>query len=120
MGKLYLGGRDMGFASSGVVPPASAMDDTCCIPQGTIPDQRQFQLERQVGNPALSLWAAWLLATGNCGMRKFWIAAACVLMGMLGAYLQNSNVPERAWAGITCSLPVVLVNGTTADASQVM
>jgi hypothetical protein len=32
----------------------------------------------------------------------------------------NNNVPERAWAGITCSLPVILQNGTTADATQVM
>lgn len=34
-------------------------------------------------------------------MKRIMTAAACVLMGMLGAYLMNNNVPERAWAGIT-------------------
>jgi hypothetical protein len=37
-------------------------------------------------------------------MKRIMTAAACVLMGMLGAYLMNNNVPERAWAGITCTL----------------
>jgi hypothetical protein len=53
-------------------------------------------------------------------MNRIMAAAACILMGMLGAYLMNSNVPERAWAGITCTLPVLLQNNTTADATQVM
>lgn len=53
-------------------------------------------------------------------MKRIMAAAACILMGMLGAYLMNSNVPERAWAGITCTLPVLWQNNTTADATQVM
>jgi hypothetical protein len=53
-------------------------------------------------------------------MKRIMAAAACVLMGMLGAYLMNSNVPERTWAGVTCTLPVLLQNNTTADATQVM
>jgi hypothetical protein len=53
-------------------------------------------------------------------MRKWTAALACILFGMIGAYLTNHDLPRKAWAGVTCTLPIVLQNGTTADANQVM
>jgi hypothetical protein len=50
-------------------------------------------------------------------MKKQILAVVALMMGLVGVALLTT---DRSRAGVTCTLPNVLVNGTVADASQVM